>query len=988
MSRTFNRLILIIMLFAAFAAVIALTGCNDAAVGADAAERIQVDDTHVYLAPTGDPSTFQLTPIVYPIATASQKVYYKLADTSDKKYLSVDENGVLQAKGELKTDEEGNNLDIIVRIISAATPSVTLDVTVTIETVAVERILFVESTVVVELQDEGVQLNPVFYPSHAITGRNVIYTSQDESIATVDSNGFVRPVGIGKVAIWVTTPRQGAFDTQVEAHVTVDVRYSTLNYRLDLTTDRSTLKQIYGQTETIGFVLSQLDDTCDPSPSVQWFVNTTPIDGVGVKDNKVLNYDPSALPVGEYNIRAVLDNSTQRQELISETITVYSPLTELTIDVLNNYEKFVVDDSVNLLLTYQERVYPPESYIWTIKFTSDEGVVQTTVLNRAPATQGDSTLLVPDLSYIFEEIGVYEIKAEAVVKGVASGIYSDTVVIEVEGRPDGNDVNGVYIDGTRIDGTAYPLVKWNPLPYMTGYTVEVECEGVVTTMTSESHRGYFGTSSVYLPVNAATLDKDFSVRIKSDKMNAWTEWQKYEAGTIRAGAYPYLDEYAGGHNSYISNMRELGDLLNYLAVFRPTELMNSSGQYTLALYIPFKYSDLPEGAYPLSDKDLGYVGTEAQINMYRLFVSAVRAYVESSQISYTIGDCNLGGINRLTIKFETAAAPSKAYGVSSGVEEADSVTHYVASGREEGAALPIDALAETMTVTTSNQLYLAVASGKRPMPTSGSAAEDIYNRAKIILRKINSDDSSDLEKILAIYDWLSVNVTYDYAIAADDPVNPNDYNSFYLEGVFYDGVAVCDGLAKAFVLMCGIEGISAQRICGAEKMSGVSHAWNAVLVDGKYYVVDVTWSNYKFTMSSVSGDATYELLSYGSYLISSDEAALWHYTYGEYDIAGGADPGYAYSYEIAPGYDTMVDSDEELIYIIENYLPEFVSEDTDIWIEIAIDDEYLQEKYDEREEGELTGYDVIKGIVADNLKAGYSVQLFNGDGVMFVNMAK
>ena len=108
------------MLFAAFAAVIALTGCNDAAVGADAAERIQVDDTHVYLAPTGDPSTFQLTPIVYPIATASQKVYYKLADTSDKKYLSVDENGVLQAKGELKTDEEGNNLDIIVRIISAA----------------------------------------------------------------------------------------------------------------------------------------------------------------------------------------------------------------------------------------------------------------------------------------------------------------------------------------------------------------------------------------------------------------------------------------------------------------------------------------------------------------------------------------------------------------------------------------------------------------------------------------------------------------------------------------------------------------------------------------------------------------------------------------------------------------------------------------------------------------------------------------------------
>lgn len=981
-------MILIVMLFAALAAVVALAGCNDDATNADAAERIQVDDTHVYLSPTGDPSTFQLKPIVYPIATASQKVYYKLADTSDKKYLSVDENGVLQAKGELKTDEEGNNLDIIVRIISAATPSVTLDVTVTIETVAVERILFVESTVVVELQDEGVQLNPVFYPSHAITGRNVIYTSQDESIATVDSNGFVRPVGIGKVAIWVTTPRQGAFDTQVEAHVTIDVRYSTLNYRLDLTTDRSTLKQIYGQTETIGFVLSQLDDTCDPSPSVQWFVNTTPIDGVGVKDNKVLNYDPSALPVGEYHIRAVLDNSTQRQELVSETITVYSPLTALTIDVLNNYEKFVVDDSVNLLLTYQERVYPPESYVWTIVYTSPEGVKETEVLNRAPAEQGDGTILVPDLSYIFDKVGVYEIKAEAVVKGVASGVFSETVTIEVEERPDGNDVNGVYIDGTRIDGTAYPLVKWYPLPYQTGYTVEVECDGKVTTMTSESHRGYFDSNSVYLPLSAASLDKDFSVRIKSDKYNAWTDWVDYTAGTVRAGAYPYLEEYAGGHNSYISNMRELGYLLNYLAVFRPAELMNAAGQYSLALYIPFNYDDLPEGAYPLSDKDLEYVGTEAQINMYRLFVSAVRAYVESVRISYSIGDCNIGGINRLTIKFETEGAPNKAYGVSSGVTEAPTVTHYAEEGRADGAELPIDAVAETVTVTTSNQLYLAVANGKRPVPVAESVAEDIYNRVRIILRKINSDDSSDLEKVTAIYDWLSANVIYDYAIAADDPEDSNSYNSFYLEGVFYDGVAVCDGLSKAFVLMCGIEGVSAYRICGTEMISGVGHAWNAVLIDGKYYVADTTWSNYKLTLSSESGDTVYEIVSYGNFLISSDEAANSHLTYGEYDIAGGADPGYAYSFEIAPGYDTMVDSDAELEYIVNEYLTQFVSEDTDIWIELAIDDDYLNEKYAEREEGELTGYDVIKNLIAAELQAGYSLRLYNGDGVLFVNLAK
>ena len=435
-------------------------------------------------------------------------------------------------------------------------------------------------------------------------------------------------------------------------------------------------------------------------------------------------------------------------------------------------------------------------------------------------------------------------------------------------------------------------------------------------------------------------------------------------------------------------MRELGDLLNYLAVFRPAELMNAAGQYTLALYIPFKYDDLPEGAYPLSDKDKEYVGTEAQINMYRLFVSAVRAYAESVRISYSIGDCNIGGINRLTIKFETEGAPNKAYGVSSGVTEAPTVTHYAEEGRADGAELPIDAVAETVTVTTSNQLYLAVANGKRPVPVVGSVAEDIYNRVRIILRKINSDDSSDLEKVTAIYDWLSANVIYDYAIAADDPEDPNSYNSFYLEGVFYDGVAVCDGLSKAFVLMCGIEGVSAYRICGTERISGVGHAWNAVLIDGKYYVADTTWSNYKLTLSSESGDTVYEIVSYGNFLISSDEAANSHITYGEYDIAGGADPGYAYSFEIAPGYDTMVDSDAELIYIVNEYLTQFVSEDTDIWIELAVDDDYLNEKYAEREEGELTGYDVIKNLIAAELQAGYSLRLYNGDGVLFVNLAK
>ena len=80
------------------------------------------------------------------------------------------------------------------------------------------------------------------------------------------------------------------------------------------------------------------------------------------------------------------------------------------------------------------------------------------------------------------------------------------------------------------------------------------------------------------------------------------------------------------------------------------------------------------------------------------------------------------------------------------------------------------------------------------MPTEGSAAERIYGKMKAVLRSIISDDMDDFEKARAIYDWLIMNVTYDGELydllTGSENVESGEYNGFYLEGVFDNGVAV------------------------------------------------------------------------------------------------------------------------------------------------------------------------------------------------------
>lgn len=186
------------------------------------------------------------------------------------------------------------------------------------------------------------------------------------------------------------------------------------------------------------------------------------------------------------------------------------------------------------------------------------------------------------------------------------------------------------------------------------------------------------------------------------------------------------------------------------------------------------------------------------------------------------------------------------------------------------------------------------------------------NKAKEIISKVLKTGMSDLEKELALHDYVVNNAKYDARLYTD-----NMPSESYLDyGVLIEGVGVCDSYARAMYRLLNTAGIESIYVIGDGVSGGqiIPHAWNIVKIQDNYYQLDATWND---PVLSSGGDE----LSY-AYFNVTDEKLSKDHIWDNSKYPKSTDDRFSYlqdmSYPITSGQDIYYssNSDNNRIYKI------------------------------------------------------------------------
>lgn len=130
---------------------------------------------------------------------------------------------------------------------------------------------------------------------------------------------------------------------------------------------------------------------------------------------------------------------------------------------------------------------------------------------------------------------------------------------------------------------------------------------------------------------------------------------------------------------------------------------------------------------------------------------------------------------------------------------------------------------------------------KHALKTPKSIEKDLPKLVGYLSQKT----SNDFEKVRSFYTWLANKIDYDNAAVKPGAKRINHSN----QDVLNRKKAVCQGYSNLFKEMCRLSKIPCEVVPGYPKtpldtppdLNKANHTWNVVLLEEKWYLLDVTW---------------------------------------------------------------------------------------------------------------------------------------------------
>jgi transglutaminase/protease-like cytokinesis protein 3 len=116
-----------------------------------------------------------------------------------------------------------------------------------------------------------------------------------------------------------------------------------------------------------------------------------------------------------------------------------------------------------------------------------------------------------------------------------------------------------------------------------------------------------------------------------------------------------------------------------------------------------------------------------------------------------------------------------------------------------------------------------------------------------LTKALTSELTKPIDKYRAIFTWIALNITYDCK-----SFKSQNYSNLEPADVLSKGKSICEGYSGLFEAMCKEAGLQCETISGWTKnnfakignefVKNPTHAWNAISIDNKWYLIDVTWA--------------------------------------------------------------------------------------------------------------------------------------------------